>query len=131
MVLEFPFDVEILGTWGYNNRIAGRSVHYSQTTLHHGDYETILVHAKIPPQTNEGVEEIGRFEMTYDDLDGVSDGMAAQNAYLEMIDSATDARRRQDLKDQLRAYCRLDTLAMVRMVEMFTNAELSPEPAKR
>ena len=54
--------------------------------------------------------------LSYSDLDEVQDGLAAQRAYLEAIDPATSVQRRQALHEQLSAYCRLDTLAMVELV---------------
>jgi TolB-like protein len=70
MRLEFLQDVEILDTWGYQHRIEGREIHYFQPTLHHGDYETILVRVRIPPQAAAGEKELVRFSLIYDDLDG-------------------------------------------------------------
>ena len=42
MKLEFLEEVEIAGTWGYDNRVEGSSIYYHVPTLHHRDYETIL-----------------------------------------------------------------------------------------
>lgn len=49
----------------------------------------------------------------YDRLDGVADGTAAQQAYLEAIAADTPAERKAALDEQLRAYCRLDTRALL------------------
>ena len=54
-------------------------------------------------------------ELHYDALDGVQDGGAAQQAYLEAITPATSAPRKAELERQLLAYCSLDTWAMVRL----------------
>ena len=40
-------------------------------------------------------------------------------AYLEVIDPQTDEIRREELSSQMREYCKLDTLAVVRLVEFF------------
>lgn len=58
--------------------------------------------------------------LRYDDLDGVQDGGAAQQAYLEAIAPATSAARKAELEHQLLAYCRLDTWAMVQLWSAFT-----------
>jgi hypothetical protein len=58
-------------------------------------------------------------DIDYADLVEVSDGEAAQSAYLEAIHENTEPARREALRDALLAYCRLDTLAMVRLVEFF------------
>ena len=58
-------------------------------------------------------------ELSYADLDGVQDGYAAMEAFIEAIQPATSAERKADLERQLLAYCRLDTLAMVRLWEFF------------
>ena len=59
-------------------------------------------------------------ELHYDVLDGVQDGGAAQQAYLEAITPATSAPRKAELERQLLAYCSLDTWAMVRLWSAFT-----------
>ena len=59
-------------------------------------------------------------ELHYDALDGVQDGGAAQQAYLEAITPATSAPRKAELERQLLAYCSLDTWAMVRLWSAFT-----------
>ena len=59
-------------------------------------------------------------DLRYDNLDGVQDGGAAQQAYLEAIAPATSAARKAELERQLLAYCRLDTWAMVRLWAAFT-----------
>jgi hypothetical protein len=58
-------------------------------------------------------------ELKYEGLEGVQDGEAAMNAYLEAIASATDPERGQVLRRQLLAYCYLDTYAMVRLWQAF------------
>ena len=63
-------------------------------------------------------------DLSYKDLDGVQDGGAAQQAYLEAIDPATHATRKAELERQLRAYCHLDTWAMVRLWAAFTATDL-------
>ena len=51
---------------------------------------------------------------SYDDLDGVADGMAASGAFLRLASSAVaEAGEAQELRRQLLAYCERDTLAMV------------------
>lgn len=63
-------------------------------------------------------------DLRYDNLDGVQDGGAAQQAYLEAIAPATSAARKAELERQLLAYCHLDTWAMVRLWGAFTNTPL-------
>jgi hypothetical protein len=50
----------------------------------------------------------------------VRDGLAAQAAYLQAIDTNTSAARRDALRRALLVYCRQDTLALVRLVEFFS-----------
>ncbi len=57
-------------------------------------------------------------EMSHANLEEVADGMAAQSAYLEIIAPETSAVRREDLRKKVLEYCKLDTLAMVRIVEI-------------
>lgn len=58
-------------------------------------------------------------DLNYDDLDEIHDGLAAQQAYFEAINPGTNETRRQDLLRHLDEYCKLDTLAMVRLVWFF------------
>lgn len=59
-------------------------------------------------------------ELSYQDLEGVQDGGSAQEAFLEAIDESTPTERKEQLRQQLLAYCKLDTYAMVRLWEVFS-----------
>ena len=61
-------------------------------------------------------------ELSYDELQGVQDGMAAQAAYIEATSAETSLARREELDGQLRAYCTRDTLAMVRLASSLAEA---------
>lgn len=63
-------------------------------------------------------------DLSYDNLE-VSDGYAAQLAYLEINDSATKDDRKKKLTDGLREYCRLDTWAMVRLASFLEGRKVS------
>ena len=54
-------------------------------------------------------------DLDYSALGEVQEGMAAGRAYFEIIDKQTDPKRRQELIKSLTEYCKLDTLAMVRL----------------
>lgn len=54
-------------------------------------------------------------DLDYSQLEGVRDGGQAQQAFLKAIASETPAQEAQALRDQLLAYCSLDTFAMVRL----------------
>jgi Ca-activated chloride channel family protein len=105
MRLDFLADVEILGTWGYANQIEGNTIYYSLSTLHLGDYETILVKYRLKPVAVAGplplaafrvggVDVLGRvlehttatLELNITDdaqpLDGISDGMVLKSGSL-------------------------------------------------
>jgi hypothetical protein len=58
-------------------------------------------------------------ELRYDALDGVQDGGMAMEAFLEGIHSDTSAERKAEIEQQLLAYCKLDTYAMVRLWQVF------------
>jgi hypothetical protein len=60
-------------------------------------------------------------ELGYDGLGDVQNGVGAQLAYEKLVDPDTPAEQRHKLSNQLREYCRLDTLAMVRIVWFFEN----------
>ena len=67
-------------------------------------------------------------DLSYDQLDGVQDGMMAQTAYLEAIAVETSEERKEQIRKQLHEYCKLDTLAMVRMWEVFLGGS-TPDPS--
>ena len=54
-------------------------------------------------------------DLSYNDLD-VQDGTSAQTTWLELINT-DDPTTKEQLSTQLKAYCRLDTLAMVRIYQ--------------
>ena len=62
-------------------------------------------------------------ELRYDQLDGVQDGGAAMDAYLEAVAPETTAQRKSEIERQLLAYCCLDTYAMVRLWQAFAGRE--------
>ena len=58
-------------------------------------------------------------DLSYEALDGVKDGMAAQGAFLEAMAEETTSERKAEIESQLLEYCKLDTFAMVRLWEFF------------
>lgn len=59
---------------------------------------------------------------SYDELEGIQDGTAASEGYLEAMAADTGAARKEQLRQQLLRYCRFDTLALQRLVEFFREA---------
>ncbi len=59
-------------------------------------------------------------DLSYDQLTGVQDGGMAMAAFTEAISSDTPPDRKAEIESQLLAYCELDTLAMVRLWQLFT-----------
>ena len=59
-------------------------------------------------------------ELSYDDLEGVQNGGAAMEVFVEAIQPGTSAKRKGEIEQQLLAYCRLDTFAMVRLWQFFS-----------
>ncbi len=58
-------------------------------------------------------------DLDYAKLEGINEGGAASNGYLEAIHEATTPARKAELDQQLRTYCERDTFAMVKMWEYF------------
>lgn len=54
-------------------------------------------------------------DLSYETLDGVQNGGMAMDAYLEAIHPDTPIERQVEIRQQLLAYCGLDTFAMVRL----------------
>lgn len=63
-------------------------------------------------------------ELSYDQLDGIQNGSLAIAAYMKAIHPETTTDKKQQLEEQLNAYCKLDTWAMVRLWQFFTGAHL-------
>lgn len=59
-------------------------------------------------------------DLNYGNLAEVQDGGLAQQAYLEAAHHETTPDRKAEIRKQLLAYCQLDTLALVRIWEIFT-----------
>ena len=53
-------------------------------------------------------------------VDGVQNGGMAVSAFMEAIVPAVTAERKRQIELQLIEYCKLDTLAMVRLWEVFS-----------
>ena len=54
--------------------------------------------------------------MDYAQLEGIYEGAAAADGYLEAINPSTTPEREIELEEQLLRYCRFDTEAMVEIV---------------
>ncbi len=59
-------------------------------------------------------------EMDWKTLQGVHEGTEASTAWLEAVKPGADPVQAAETRRQLLAYCRFDTLAMVRLVAFFT-----------
>ncbi len=70
MEIEFLQDVKIHQTWGYDHSVVGSRISYYLATLHHRDYETILIWVTIPPGAIPGKREFARFSLSYRDMSG-------------------------------------------------------------
>lgn len=62
-------------------------------------------------------------ELDYGNLNEVQDGSGAQMAYLEAISPETSKSRHAKLKTRLRQYCKMDTLALVKLVKFFQEGD--------
>jgi hypothetical protein len=62
-------------------------------------------------------------DLDYAKLVGVQDGGMAMSAYQEAIASETEAKRKAVIFEQLEAYCRLDTYALVRLWQYFSGRQ--------
>ena len=61
-------------------------------------------------------------QLDYSVLEGIAEGMAASDGYLEAINPHTSPDRKAELEEQLLRYCRFDTEAMVRIVRFLTSS---------
>lgn len=63
-------------------------------------------------------------DLNYGSLVGVQDGTMAMEVFLEALSSTTSIARKAEIEGQLRAYCCLDTYALVRLWAAFSGAKL-------
>ena len=63
--------------------------------------------------------------MDYARLEGIKEGTAASDGFIEAIHPGTDLARKAELEEQLLRYCKFDTEAMVEIVRFFTQSEPS------
>jgi hypothetical protein len=87
MELEFIPEVRQVETWGYNHRIDGQKITFSQGTLHHGDYETIVARFVLPPQEQVGEVPLFRFQIKYKDLNGNPQRWGPKEIHINVVDS--------------------------------------------
>ncbi|MGA1840799.1 MAG: DUF2779 domain-containing protein [bacterium] len=59
-------------------------------------------------------------ELDYKNLEEVQDGTGAQIAYLEAIRPETPKKRRDEIAHRMLEYCKMDTMALVKMVWFFS-----------
>jgi hypothetical protein len=64
--------------------------------------------------------------MNYAELEGIAQGTAASEGFIEAIASATKSERKAELEEQLLRYCKFDTEAMVEVVRFFTSPAEPP-----
>ena len=57
--------------------------------------------------------------MDYAGLEGIKEGTAASEGFIEAIQPETSTERKAELDIQLRRYCRFDTEAMVEILKFF------------
>jgi len=57
--------------------------------------------------------------MNYAELEGIKEGTAASDGFLEAINPQTTPERKAELEEQLLRYCKFDTEAMVEIVRFF------------
>jgi hypothetical protein len=58
-------------------------------------------------------------DMDYAKLEGIREGTAASDGFIEAIDPETSPERKAELEEQLLRYCRFDTEAMVEVLRYF------------
>jgi hypothetical protein len=58
-------------------------------------------------------------QLSYSELDGIKEGTAASDGFIEAISPETDMLRKLELEEQLLRYCRFDTEAMLEIVRFF------------
>jgi hypothetical protein len=62
-------------------------------------------------------------ELDYANVGEIQEGVAASEAFLELMDPALEATRRAEIRRALLDYCKLDTLALVRLTSALAQGE--------
>jgi hypothetical protein len=62
-------------------------------------------------------------DMDYAKLEGIREGTAASDGFIEAIGPETSPERKAELEAELRRYCRFDTEAMVEVLRFFTDGD--------
>ncbi|MDR3170994.1 MAG: VWA domain-containing protein [Treponema sp.] len=70
LALEFMPGIEILGAWGCPHQIENNRIMYQVPTLFQGDYKTLVVHYRIPPQMAENDSQLASFQVHAQDQAG-------------------------------------------------------------
>ena len=61
---------------------------------------------------------------------GIQDGMEAQQSYMKIIGGGLTCDEQEETERQLREYCKLDSLAMLRLCRFFCEGDVLPVSAK-
>lgn len=109
LIAAFP--VEAIGLTNIHNRIQDLLPIARRHYYHPSQHGSWSIKAVLPALCPD---------LSYHDLDGVQDGTLAQQAYLEAITPTTLPERREEIHQQLLAYCKLDTLGLVKMWQFFS-----------
>jgi Ca-activated chloride channel family protein len=88
MELEFMPGVEVLETWGYQHQINRNKISYRLTGLHLGDYETILIHYRLPPQGQGDEKRLAGFRLSAKDILGKPIRLPEQTIHITLSDSS-------------------------------------------
>jgi Domain of unknown function(DUF2779) len=94
-----------------------------------GSWSIKNVYPAMCPALLNGGDEMSSYE-SLGEAGQVANGGDAQAAYLEAIDPATSPERKAAIHAELLTYCKLDTLAMVRVWERLNEESLKIEGAK-
>jgi len=71
MELALSDGVALRETWGYSYWISGTTIHYSQDTLHNGDYETIAAEVVLE-RPFSAAAVLGNFSLSYENASGAT-----------------------------------------------------------
>ncbi|MDR1901231.1 MAG: VWA domain-containing protein [Treponema sp.] len=87
MDLELMPGAEVLDTWGYQYQINGNKIAYRLTGLHLGDYETILIRYRLPPQGTGNEKRLAGFRLSAKDILGKTIRLPEQTISIGLSDS--------------------------------------------
>ena len=112
LAAQFPVHKKTIGKW--INNVRDLMIPFRQRDVYFWKFKGSFSIKKVLPALVP--------ELSYEGL-AIADGGAAMDAYQKMLAAMDDQKKLSEIRKNLLAYCQLDTLAMVRILEALEKLE--------